>query len=547
MTVPEEKRDAGWLQESLQIAIQLEMSTIPPYLYAAWSIDLRDPAADPSDVRGTIMGIAQEEMLHMGIACNLLASIGGRPKILQCAPSYPTRLPKDIHAGLSVPLAPLTRELVLNKFMAIEEPVAHLVEDPDFTPSDSTLIGEFYGKLLQTFEALSPTISTTGQVKMLGLFPQVNLPGPFGQTFIVRNLDDVRAGIELITRQGEGTAAGPFESRDNPDELAHFYQFGEIFHGHRLTRTKPFSYTGDEVKMPPVNLVSPADDALPASIEFNRAYTDVLRDLERAWNGGGVGDLTSAVGGMRALSGAADTLFQSGVGPAFVVVDDSGGLVNAVSEVRVSLTTGAFRPDPSVHMAYFRDLDNWSNFNATPDVRIAIEHTFGFFDSWIAFARDASMEQAWIDSLSSELVRQSVAMLSTRQQQTVEAHYGVPVPLLTLLDGFERFGNNGLPNDPDRPQAPRHNMNAAIMWFVLSAFAEACVRLEISTEFWLFYMRAILCGLLNDGLFRGRFTVQGFQATPEGRLAVFQHAQAVADADLPAELRRRYMESGFAR
>jgi hypothetical protein len=90
-------------------------------------------------------------------------------------------------------------------------------------------------------------------------------------------------------------------------------------------------------------------------------------------------------------------------------------------------------------------------------------------------------------------------------------------------------------------------MNAAIMWFVLSAFAEACVRLDISAEFWVFYMRAILCGLLNDGLFRGRFTVQGFEATPAGRLAVLQHAQAVADADLPAELRRRYLESEPAR
>jgi hypothetical protein len=180
-------------------------------------------------------------------------------------------------------------------------------------------------------------------------------------------------------------------------------------------------------------------------------------------------------------------------------------------------------------------------------VRAAINDTFGFFDSWIAFARDPSQEQAWIDSLSGEPARQSAAMLSDREQQTVEAHYGVPVPLLTLLDGFERFGNDGLPDDPDRPQVPRHNMNAAIMWFVLSAFAEACIRLEISTGFWEFYMRAILCGLLNDGLFRGRLTVQGFQPTPEGRLAVFQHAQAVADADLPAELRRRYMESGFAR
>jgi hypothetical protein len=47
-------------------------------------------------------------------------------------------------------------------------------------------------------------------------------------------------------------------------------------------------------------------------------------------------------------------------------------------------------------------------------------------------------------------------------------------------------------------------------------------------------MRTILCGLLNDGLFRGRLRVQGFEATPDGQLAVFQHAQTSADADLPA-------------
>jgi hypothetical protein len=32
-------------------------------------------------------------MLHMGIACNLLASIGGQPRIVRTAPRYPTQLP----------------------------------------------------------------------------------------------------------------------------------------------------------------------------------------------------------------------------------------------------------------------------------------------------------------------------------------------------------------------------------------------------------------------------------------------------------------------
>jgi len=556
MTVPAEKRDAGWLAESLQAAIQLELSTIPPYLYAAWSIDRQDPAADPSGVYDVIRGIAVEEMLHMGIACNLLAAIGVRPKIVQVAPGYPARLPKDIHAGLSVALASLTPELVLHTFMAIEEPAAHLVDDPDFTPSGALLIGQFYDALLHAFVALSPPISAAGQVSLNGLFPSFNLPAPFGDSFMIQSLDDVRAGIGLITRQGEGTAAGPFEDPGHPDELAHFYQFGEIFHGHRLTRTSPFSYTGDAVTMPPVRLVPPADNALPASIEFNRAYTHLLTDLEQAWSGSGATSLTDIVfSGMFALSQAADTLIQGGAGPAFVVVNDSGApsttpaVVAAAGhgqEAHVSLTTGAFRPDPSVHLAYFRDLDDWSNFHSTPEVRIAVESAFTLLDPWMAFAKDASREQAWIDALSGDPVRQAVTLLSANQKQTVETHYGVPVPLLTLLDGFERFGNDGLPDDPDRPEAPRHNMNAAIMWFMLSSFAEACVRLDVSTDFWTFHMRAILCGLLNDGLFRRRFTVQGFQPTPDGQLAVFQHVQAVADADLPAELRQRCVDSGFA-
>jgi hypothetical protein len=643
MTVPEEKRDGRWLEESLQAAIQLEMSTIPPYLYAAWSID---ESADPSDARRDILQIAKEEMLHMGIACNLLAAIGGQPRIVQVAPAYPTRLPKDIHEGLAVALEPLSRELVLNTFMAIEEPVANLVDDPEFVPSGSTLIGEFYDKIQQAFEARTPDFSTARQVKLNGSLSKLS--------FIMASLDDVSKGIDLIKRQGEGTAAAPFEKSD-PDELAHFYQFGELAHGRRLTRTAPFTYTGEAVEMPGVRAVAPADSTQPEAREFNRLYSDMLENLEQAWDGGGTAKLVAAVGKMRALGSVAEQLFQGGVGPGFVVVDDSGdplippvvgnrfarikeilddavgtvpfgahgpfwrglsrdqfvqhvvfsfpllvvgngresNLVMAlrgqnpfgkdigtpgaifsrmpanldpvapadidfieqwindgcpdaapvVSDSRVSLTTGAFRPDPSVHLAYFRDLDDWSFFHATPEVRQAIDRVFASFRSWIPFARDPALEAAWVESLSSDAAVQAITMLSARQQQTVEAHYGVPAPLLALLDGFERFGNNGLPDDPLRPE--RHNMNGPIMWFVWSSFADACMQLEISTEFWLFYMRAILCGLLNDGLFRERFEVQGFEATADGRLAVFQHAQGVADADLRAELRQRFVESGM--
>ena len=74
------KEDAGqaraqqnldWLKKSLQAAITLEFATIPPYLSALWSIkDELHPVAK------SIREVAQEEMLHMALACNMLASLG---------------------------------------------------------------------------------------------------------------------------------------------------------------------------------------------------------------------------------------------------------------------------------------------------------------------------------------------------------------------------------------------------------------------------------------------------------------------------------------
>src|SRR4029453_2144685 len=101
---------------------------------------------------------------------------------------------------------------------------------------------------------------------------------------VMAGLDDVRKGIDLIKRQGEGTAAAPFEA-SNPEELAHFYQFGELAHGRRLTRTAPFTYTGEAIEMPGVRVVAPGDGTQPEAREFNRLYSDMLGDLEQAWDG----------------------------------------------------------------------------------------------------------------------------------------------------------------------------------------------------------------------------------------------------------------------
>src|SRR5262245_12981503 len=101
LTVPAERRDEDWVQEALQEAVELEFSTIPPYLYAMWSID---PGGDPDDMSAAIRHVVVEEMLHMGLACNLLAGSGGTPRLVSAVPRYPGPLKAGVHAGLEVGL-----------------------------------------------------------------------------------------------------------------------------------------------------------------------------------------------------------------------------------------------------------------------------------------------------------------------------------------------------------------------------------------------------------------------------------------------------------
>ena len=96
-------------------------------------------------------------------------------------------------------------------------------------------------------------------------------------------------------------------------------------------------------------------------------------------------------------------------------------------------------------------------------------------------------------------------------------------------------------------------MDSAIMWFNWSAFVDAAVRTSQSApasgpsgDFWRAMARAVLVGLLNDGVFRpSRFTVVGFTADDAGRGAIRTHAGSLAASALPADFTRRFRDSGF--
>jgi hypothetical protein len=300
MRVPPEERDVQWLAYSLQEAVRLEWSTIPPYLCAYWSIK-PGPTAPQStrDTRDAIGSIVIQEMLHMGLACNILAGIGGTPNIYSenFAPRYPAELPGHVQPGLVVGLAGLSRDEPGNKeqvgtFLQIELP-----EDPlAAAERDFATIGEFYDALCLALEQVGPTFRPDRQLTN----------DLMDQLVVVGSVPEARAAIDLIKRQGEGTDCSPFVDGSRQQiapqhELAHYYRFGQIYYEHVL-QPDPTSPTGWSFSGPSIPFPDAHDLYLMAEVppedSFDRQYTAVLKLLHDAWAQGNGQKLSDAVTAM---------------------------------------------------------------------------------------------------------------------------------------------------------------------------------------------------------------------------------------------------------
>src|SRR5947209_2813813 len=90
------------LNELLQAGVELELSTIPPYLCALYSIR---PGGN-EEAKLVIRSVVVEEMLHMVLAANVLNAVGGEPRVTgENAPRYPHELPSDVVLHL-LPFSP---------------------------------------------------------------------------------------------------------------------------------------------------------------------------------------------------------------------------------------------------------------------------------------------------------------------------------------------------------------------------------------------------------------------------------------------------------
>jgi hypothetical protein len=316
------------VQAALQSAIELEHSTIPPYLYALYSVD---PARNAA-IAEVIQSVVIEEMLHLTLAANVLNALGGSPVIdsPSFVPTYPGPLPGGVDGGLTVHLAPFSMEQ-LDTFLAIEHPEEPLDFKPRVLESDSITIGEFYTKIGTAIGSVPD-----------GAFAARNQVGPdlMSDAIVVTDKATALQAIKVIIEQGEGTSTQPLEVVGT--DYAHYYRFMEIKKGHRLVATPgggpapedQYAYIGDAVPFDAAGVHPVASDpqtpppgtpAARANDNFNYAYTSLLGALHILFNGTPTPrQFNTAIGLMFSLKGMA-TAMMAGIPDPHVVTGPTFG------------------------------------------------------------------------------------------------------------------------------------------------------------------------------------------------------------------------------
>ena len=288
------------LHEHLQWALELEHATIPPYLCALYSIEEGTNVESMEVIKSVFI----EEMLHMALVANILNATGGNPKLdyPEFIKKYPTPLPHSDNS-FEVNLTKFSPESI-ECFLKIERPA-----DADAPSQDEGFksIGQFYKALEEGLIYLSNKI---GESNLFVGNPEHQVTaettyyGGAGHLISVTNLASALEALDEVVEQGEGLDHDSvFDGDKNMfhperEEVGHYFRFLEIKNGRsfQLGDTAKSGPTGDEFivawdKVHPMT-------ANPRSVDFkdypdiynklstfNYEYSDMLRTLEKSFNG----------------------------------------------------------------------------------------------------------------------------------------------------------------------------------------------------------------------------------------------------------------------
>ena len=317
------------LHEKLLKVIAIEHSTIPPYLFAYWSIKDRS-----SETARIILEITKQEMMHMAMACNILNATGGVPKCNRpdFIPDYPCALPghSETQFPFVVGLTKLNIDSIIT-FLEIERPRSTMLklQDPKTQePIDKgwETIADFYLEITALIWGLNDADFNHGKQ----LKPSDKPDNP-GTLFSVYNKSDAIRCIAEILEEGEGLGLNKSGSEDS-----HFQRFvtiyremgglGDIKNGgfsakelkNKVDQTKYADFMNGirNISSNPRILRSNAQGYILENQRFNSAYSKMLDHIQGAltMNEPSMGD---AVKNMFALGRHADAIMSIPIDPEF--------------------------------------------------------------------------------------------------------------------------------------------------------------------------------------------------------------------------------------
>ncbi|MDC8012393.1 ferritin-like domain-containing protein [Tahibacter soli] len=332
------------LQQHLQWAASVELSTIPPYLTALYSIQ-----DNSSWAYRLIRTVVLEEMLHLMLVANLMNAIGASPKLSgDAVPTYPSFMPHHAAGGPFIQLQALSPALASTVFMAIEqpEPSPHVPAQGDYYDT----IGQFYKAISEGFERV---VARYGAPAVFGRDTGFQTCATWfglggGRLIEVHDLESALRAIREIVQQGEGAQfpRAPNVGEEPEGGFEHYAQHADgsltpvLGTPWELSHYRKFMLIADgTAPLPPVWPIGPDPDAdklvgwrRNLTLLFDNVYTFVLSSLEAAL---GSKDLKNAFFGaafptmqvvLPALAGllaqipkydAADPQLGPNLGPAF--------------------------------------------------------------------------------------------------------------------------------------------------------------------------------------------------------------------------------------
>ena len=314
--------DLPGLCNALQLALQVEHSTIPTYLYAYYSIK----PGHNREIADILMSIVLEEMRHIVLAGNVLNAIDSTPEICPppnlhyegFIPVYPAPMPGGLRPELTLRLSPLSLGLVKDIFMEIEAPLKPLpvvgIDPNDF---HHNTIGAFYKRVKRSMRVLNHN----GQLSFKTDTSNQVLNAPGGNIEPVTNIAIALEALDEIIEQGEGSNI--INPEDSTGEMSHYYKFAEIVYGKRLVQdpdTKRWSFTGDPVTFDERGIYPLIDNARTRDYKegsrarllasgFARSYLDLLEQLHSIFNGS-PGDAKKSFSNMVAMTTKAHSLVK---------------------------------------------------------------------------------------------------------------------------------------------------------------------------------------------------------------------------------------------